>query len=187
MPNIKFKTTNLKSARFILKGASANGFRKRFAKLRDFINSEAAPFEVFNMKDGTTLGRNLTVEEMRKRFPEDELPVCNVSVRQNGNDAIIEFTAPAKAVKHFGRGDIFADIPALWHSQELGWAHDDRLEPLADMTPEVADKNGVVAAMCCQHCYHYAGTTPCAGDCAKLKCRTYSTDVCKHYSHDNPG
>ena len=56
---------------------------------------------------------------------------------------------------------------------------------MKEMTTEIAEKNGVVAAMCCQHCSHYTGTAPCSGDCSKLKCRTYSTDVCNEYLGNN--
>lgn len=56
---------------------------------------------------------------------------------------------------------------------------------MKEMTTEIAEKNGVVAAMCCQHCSHYTGTGPCEGDCSELKCRTYSTDVCNKYHGNN--
>ena len=61
-----------------------------------------------------------------------------------------------------------------------------------DMTEDVADKNGVVAAMCCMHCSHFWSdsnksgiTNAVGGTCNKLDCRTYITDVCKHYHGNN--
>lgn len=54
-----------------------------------------------------------------------------------------------------------------------------------EMTEEVADKNGVVAAMCCLHCSHFWSDSRSSGSCNKLDCRTYNTDVCKHYHGNN--
>ena len=56
---------------------------------------------------------------------------------------------------------------------------------MKEMTTEIAEKNGVVAAQCCQHCSHYSPTAPCKGDCSKLGCWTFATDVCNHYHGNN--
>lgn len=54
-----------------------------------------------------------------------------------------------------------------------------------EMSDEVAEKNGVVAAMCCLHCSHFRCDSPQKGVCKHLNCKTFTTDVCKHYHGTN--
>lgn len=58
---------------------------------------------------------------------------------------------------------------------------EEKSEEPEEMTDEVAEKNGVVAAMCCLHCSHFRCDSPQKGVCKHLKCKTFTTDVCKHY------
>ena len=53
------------------------------------------------------------------------------------------------------------------------------------MTEEVANKEGVVAAMCCEHCSHFEGRNHGSGVCKRLKCQSFSTDICKNYHGNN--
>ena len=134
MRNTKFKTDNFKSLSFILPNGRADGFRHNFYKVRDFLNHTQALHGYFKEPDGATLYRPLTVEEMRKTIPEDELPVCNVSVRQTKEGAVATFTSPAKATDRFlGDGKPFLDsdlILGIWRSFNNGWAHSTELRAI---------------------------------------------------------
>lgn len=133
MKNTKFKTKNLVSLSFVIEGGRADGFRHNFYRIRDYLNQTQAPHAHFREKDGTILFRPLSVTEMRKQLKEDEISVCNVSVRQKGNDCVATFTAPAKSIDRFlGRGDFLdaSRIVYLWKSFNNGWTHADSLRPL---------------------------------------------------------
>lgn len=60
---------------------------------------------------------------------------------------------------------------------------------IKDMTTIMAECNEVVAAQCCAHCIH-ALKLDMGGNvrrtvCMKLKCFTFDTDRCKHFSQDH--
>lgn len=52
-----------------------------------------------------------------------------------------------------------------------------------EMAENVAEVNNVVAGAVCLHCEHFRSCdSGDEGNCERLKCRTFKTDVCDHYT-----
>lgn len=49
------------------------------------------------------------------------------------------------------------------------------------MTEEIIKENNVVMGVCCSNCKYFTKNGYNDGDCEKLQCSTYDTDVCKNY------